>query len=46
MKIVAVGVLALVSLMVFPRLTVTICAFIVHPLLGVVVGLFSLMTLE
>jgi hypothetical protein len=46
MKIVAPGILALSCLMVFPRLTVTACAFIVNPFLGVLVGLLMLMTLE
>ena len=46
MKIVALGILALASLMTFPRLTLTVCAFIVNPFLGILVGLLMLLTLE
>ena len=46
MKIVAMGILALFGLLAFPRLTLTVCAFVVHPFLGVLVGVLMLFTWE
>ena len=46
MKIVAIGILALFGLLAFPRLTLTVCAFVVHPLLGVLVGVCMLVARE
>jgi hypothetical protein len=46
METLAVGVLALVGLLVMPRLTVTVAAFIINPLLGCAMGLLMLMTLD